>query len=63
VQWAAIQYAAAARALVTDELDPEIKWARLREPLGDIAHLHRVQLSAQRVDQGEYWIRREEFKD
>jgi hypothetical protein len=46
---ATVQYAAALKALLSNELDPKIKWKRLRELCADATHLHRAQLTPKRV--------------
>src|SRR6266404_1408251 len=63
VQWVAIQYAAAAKAIVSSELDPKIKWARLRELCADVTHLHRAELTAERVGHEGFWVDRQANKD
>src|SRR5260221_1600252 len=63
VQWVALHYSASAKAIITDEADPKIKWARLREICTDVALLHRVQLTSKRVAQEEYWMNRQQSKD
>jgi hypothetical protein len=49
LQHATIQYAAAIKALLTNELDPKVKWKRLRELSADATHLHRAQATPKRV--------------
>src|SRR5882672_3565084 len=63
VQWVAIQYAAATKAIVSSELDPKIKWARLRELCADVIHLRRAELTAERVGHDEHWLNRQLEKD
>jgi hypothetical protein len=62
-RWVAVQYAAAAKALVTEELDPKTKWARLRELCADFTLLHRAQLTAVRMAHADYWLSRKEIRD
>ena len=61
-RWVAIQYAAATKALVTEELDPKTKWVRLRELCADFTLLRRAQLTAERIAHTDYWLNRKEIK-
>ena len=59
-RWVAIQYAAAAKALLTEAPDPKTKWARLRELCSDFTLLRRAQLNAERIAHADYWLSRQE---
>jgi len=63
MKWVGIQYAAATKAIVSSELDPKIKWARLRELCADVIHLRRAELTAERVGHDEHWLNRQLEKD
>ena len=59
-RWVAIQYAAAAKGLLTEAPDPKTKWARLRELCSDFTLLRRAQLNAERIAHADYWLSRQE---
>jgi hypothetical protein len=48
-RWVAIQYAAAAQALIAAEPDPKLKWPRLRQLCADVARLRRGDHHAERL--------------
>jgi len=62
LEWVTIQYAASAKTLLSDGLDPERKRANLRGLCADVIRLYRTQLSAERLDQGLFWVARHEAK-
>ena len=48
-QWTALQYAANAQAMITDEEDPERRWKHLRQLTADVSRIRRSELEAERV--------------
>ncbi len=56
VQWVCLYYASAARALVTGERRPDVRWNRLRELCADISRLRRSELFTQRLDLDRQWL-------
>jgi len=49
-----IQYAASAKALITNELEPKIRWKRLRELCVDVTLLRRAELTVERKTHENY---------
>src|SRR5207247_6339169 len=54
--WVTLHYAASAKALIANELNPSTKWTRLRELCADVTRLRRSKLAGERLDLEHAWL-------